>query len=89
MGLQFCVGSLASARHANPCGGEGGEEGLARGGKGGEGQREEILVQGPGKEPAKGPEIRRKEGEGGKEGKQVESCETAVGELEPGEVVQR
>ena len=35
MGLQFCVGSLASARHANPCGGEGGEEGLARGGKGG------------------------------------------------------
>ena len=29
------------------------------------------------------------EGEGGKEGKQVESCETAVGELQPGEVVLR
>ena len=29
------------------------------------------------------------EGKGGKEGKQVESCETAVGELQPGELVQR
>ena len=29
------------------------------------------------------------EGKGGKEGEKVESCETAVGELQPGELVQR